>query len=76
MGEVTHEGTNLYQIGHIAEQFGFKTDAYELSYDHLAEIKLPCIAHYDGHHFVVIYKLIASQIVKLMLTIGYHRASR
>lgn len=56
IGEVTTEGTNLYQLGIVAEQFGFKAEAYEIGFEHLAQIKLPCIAHYDGHHFVVIYK--------------------
>ncbi len=56
LGEVTTEGTNLYKLAEIAEKFGFKSEAYELGYEHLSEIKLPCIAHYDGHHFVVIYK--------------------
>lgn len=56
LGEVTTEGTNLYQLSEIAEQFGFKADAYELTYEYLTQIKLPCIAHYDGVHFIVIYK--------------------
>ncbi len=56
MGEVTTEGTNLYQLAEVAEQFGFKAEAYELNYDYLPQIKLPCIAHYDGVHFIVIYK--------------------
>lgn len=56
MTEVTTEGTNLYQLAEVAQQFGFKADCYQLDYEHLSEIKLPCIAHYDGIHFIVIYK--------------------
>lgn len=56
ISEISTDGTNLYQLGNVAEQFGFKAEAYELTYEHLPQIKLPCIAHYDGHHFVVIYK--------------------
>ncbi|MEI8204905.1 MAG: peptidase domain-containing ABC transporter [Bacteroidota bacterium] len=56
IGEVTSEGTNLYQLIEISEQFGFVAEAYELSFEHLKEIKLPCIAHYDGVHFIVVYK--------------------
>src|SRR5262249_18170 len=26
-----------------------------LDYENLAQIKLPCIAHYDGNHFIVVY---------------------
>lgn len=54
--EVTTEGTSLYSLAEAAEQFGFKAEAYELTYDNLAKIKLPCVAHYSGTHFIVIYK--------------------
>ncbi|MEP6951153.1 MAG: peptidase domain-containing ABC transporter [Ginsengibacter sp.] len=54
--EVTTDGTSLYSLAEAAEQFGFKAEAYELTYEHLPEIKLPCIAHYSGTHFIVIYK--------------------
>jgi len=54
--EVTTDGTSLYSLAEAAEQFGFKAEAYELTYDNLSKIKLPCIAHYGGTHFIVIYK--------------------
>ena len=56
LAEVTTEGTDLYTISEIAERFGFKTDGYELKYEYLLQITLPCIAHYEGNHFIVIYK--------------------
>ena len=57
IAEVDTEGTNLYVISEIAENFGFKTEAYELEFKYLLEIPLPCIAHFDGYHFIVIYKV-------------------
>jgi ABC-type bacteriocin/lantibiotic exporter with double-glycine peptidase domain len=54
--EITTAGTSLYNLAEAAEQFGFKAEAYELTYEHLAKIKLPCIAHYSGTHFIVIYQ--------------------
>jgi ABC-type bacteriocin/lantibiotic exporter with double-glycine peptidase domain len=54
--EVTSEGTNLNSLAEVAQQFGFKADAYELGYEYLSQIKFPCIAHYNGIHFIVIYK--------------------
>ncbi len=57
LGEVTTEGTNLYQMAEVATQFGFKAEAYEMTYEYLLQIKQPCIAHYDGYHFVVVYKV-------------------
>jgi len=57
LGEVTTEGTNLFTLTEVAQQFGFVADAYELDYDHLRNIGMPCIAHYRGTHFIVIYKI-------------------
>ncbi len=56
--ETNLDGTSLQEISQVAESFGFKTEAYELDDDkYLHEITLPCIAHYEGYHFVVIYKV-------------------
>lgn len=57
MTEVTTAGVNLYSMAEVAEQFGFQADAYEMEYEHFAEIKLPCIAHYGGIHFIVVYRV-------------------
>ena len=56
LAEVTISGTNLYMLGEVAGQFGFKAEAYEMEYKYLMEIPLPCIAHYSGIHYIVIYK--------------------
>ncbi len=56
LAQVSTEGTDLYTLSEIAENMGFDTDGYELSFDHLSEIRLPCIAHFDGNHFVVVFK--------------------
>src|SRR5215217_371724 len=57
LGEVTTEGISLYSLANVAEQFGFKADAYELDWDHLPQLKLPIIAHYRGIHFIVVYRI-------------------
>jgi ATP-binding cassette subfamily B protein len=57
LGEVTTEGISLYSLANVAEQFGFKADAYELDWDHLPQLKLPLIAHYRGVHFIVVYRI-------------------
>lgn len=57
LAEVSTAGVNMYNLGEVAEQFGFKAEAYEMGYEHLSEIPLPCIAHYGGIHFIVIYKV-------------------
>ena len=57
-GNVTREGTSMLMLTEAAEKFGFKVDCYELDdYKYLQEVKLPLIAHYEGNHFIVIYKV-------------------
>ena len=57
-GNVTTDGTSMYMLSVLAETLGFKVDCYELDdYKYLQEVKLPLIAHYEGNHFVVIYKV-------------------
>ncbi|MBL3658104.1 peptidase domain-containing ABC transporter [Fulvivirga sediminis] len=54
--EVSAQGIDLFTLSELAEGFGFETDGYELEYKYLQEIHLPCIAHYEGNHFVVVYR--------------------
>lgn len=56
-GHVSAEGTDLYTLSEVSRMFGFESDGYETSYDWLTKIKLPCICHYEGNHFVVLYKV-------------------
>lgn len=53
---VTKHGTNLQMLSDAAKQCGFKPEAYQIQYKYFMEITLPCIAHYDGYHFIVVYK--------------------
>ncbi|MFN8354442.1 MAG: peptidase domain-containing ABC transporter [Spirosomataceae bacterium] len=56
LSEVTQEGTSLYTLMEVSENYGFKAEGYELDYEYLQQIQLPCIAHYEGQHFVVVYE--------------------
>lgn len=56
LGHVGPEGTDLYTLSELAATFGFTADGYQLSYDKLPDLPLPCIAHYEGNHFVVVLK--------------------
>lgn len=55
--DVSKNGIDLYTLSELAEGFGFETDGYKLNFNQLSEVNLPCIAHYEGNHFVVIYKV-------------------
>lgn len=51
-------GISMLSISKAAEELGLKTIAGRLSFETLgSEVPLPCIAHWDQHHFVVVYKI-------------------
>lgn len=62
LAEVSTSGVNLYNLAEVAQQFGFQAEAYEMGYEHLNQINLPCIAHYGGIHFIVIYKVSDTEV--------------
>jgi ATP-binding cassette subfamily B protein len=55
-------GSSLFQLKVAAEKTGFTADAYRLSYGSLVKQKLPCIALWNKHHYVVIYKIKQHQV--------------
>lgn len=55
---ITKEGVTLSGICHAAETMGFRNIGVRLTVDQLCQqAKLPCIAHWNRMHFVVIYKI-------------------
>lgn len=52
------EGVSLLGISMAAEAIGFRTIGGRLSFEALAqEASIPCIAHWNQNHFVVIYRI-------------------
>jgi ATP-binding cassette subfamily B protein len=52
------EGTNLEGLSEAAEKIGFRTLGVKVPYNKLTiDAPLPCIAHWNQNHFVVIYKI-------------------
>ncbi len=60
---VLKTGVSLRGIAHAAESIGFNTMAVKVTFDMdgenpgLKQFPLPCIAHWEQRHFVVIYKV-------------------
>ncbi|MHA4808601.1 peptidase domain-containing ABC transporter [Flavitalea flava] len=49
------EGVSLLGISEAAEKIGFRTRCVQINYEQLTlEAPLPCILHWDHHHFVVL----------------------
>ncbi|SJN49796.1 peptidase domain-containing ABC transporter [Sphingobacterium sp. JB170] len=55
---IEREGGSLLGLCDAANSIGFRAMAAELSWDDLSsKIALPCIIHWNGNHFVVVYKI-------------------
>lgn len=55
---ITREGVSMSGISDAAEFIGFRTLGVRLSFDQLInQAPLPCIAHWEKNHFVVIHRI-------------------
>ncbi|MBA3706520.1 MAG: peptidase domain-containing ABC transporter, partial [Bacteroidetes bacterium] len=58
LASTTRQGSSLLGISEAAEKIGFRTIGVKVTYEKLLEdAPLPCIAHWNQNHFVVIYKI-------------------
>lgn len=57
LSETTREGSSLLNVSDAAEELGFRTLGVKLSLEKLEEVPLPCILHWNGNHYVVLYDL-------------------
>ncbi len=55
---ITREGVSMLGISDAAEAIGFRSMGVRISFEQLiAEAPLPCIAHWNQNHFVVVYDI-------------------
>jgi len=55
---ITREGVSMLGISEAAENIGFRTKGYRLTWEELRdEVPLPCIVHWKQRHFVVVYAI-------------------
>src|SRR5262245_9507027 len=61
--QVGRAGVNLLGISEAAERLGLRSLAVRLSFQRLRdEAPLPCIAHWEGDHFVVVYEVTRKKV--------------
>jgi ATP-binding cassette subfamily B protein RaxB len=61
---VSLKGTTLSTLIRIAHQLELSTRPLKLDMEHLGQLKLPCILHWDFNHFVVL-KAVGSRTVEV-----------
>lgn len=58
LANTTREGSSILGISNAAEKIGFRTLCVKVTFERMLEdAPLPCIAHWDQNHFVVIHKI-------------------
>lgn len=54
----SREGSSMHGISEAAEKIGFRTIGVKVAFEELvSDAPLPCIVHWNQHHFVVLYKI-------------------
>ncbi|AKN94120.1 ABC transporter [Xanthomonas oryzae pv. oryzicola] len=67
------KGIRLNQLIEIAQTLGFSTRPLRLEMEHLGQVALPCILHWDLNHFVVLAKVGKSKATIFDPAIGERR---
>lgn len=58
LSETTREGSSLLGLSDAAENLGFRSMGVQVDFKTLVEeVPLPCVAHWNKNHFVVVYKI-------------------
>jgi len=57
LAHVDLSGSSLANLASAAEQLGFSTRGMKIDYETLMSIHLPCIVHWKGFHYIVVYKV-------------------
>jgi len=50
-------GVSLYGLSEAAQRIGMRTTAGRLTIGQLRQVTKPCVAHWDGNHFVVVTRI-------------------
>lgn len=60
---ITREGVSFLDISYAAEKIGLRSLSVKTNIGDLVEkVPLPCIIHWDGNHFIVVYKATKTKV--------------
>ena len=57
LAHVDLSGSSLANLASAAEQLGFSTRGLRLDYEALKSVPLPAVVHWQGYHYIVVYKI-------------------
>lgn len=60
---ISREGVSFRDLSYAAESIGLRTLSFKATVDELRDkVPLPCIVHWAGSHFIVVYKLSSKKV--------------
>lgn len=75
LANVDRNGASLRGLAAAAESIGFVSRPVKASLNKLAEQRLPAIAHWEGKHYVVVYKITRDRVILCDPSIGQRSLS-
>ena len=63
IANVNREGSSLRGLITAAESIGFSPQAVKTDLPHLAKQNLPAIVHWQGNHYIVVYKITPKKVI-------------
>ena len=72
---VSLKGATLKSLIHIAQSLGLQARPLKLDVEHVRDLKLPCVLHWDMNHFVVLKSLSRTGVVIHDPAVGERRLS-
>jgi ATP-binding cassette, subfamily B, bacterial HlyB/CyaB len=73
LANVSRDGATLYSVAEAAEQLGFTTRGIRASWDYLSKVETPAIAHWEGFHYIVLYKATPDHVIVADPAIGLRK---
>jgi ATP-binding cassette subfamily B protein len=63
MANVDADGATLWSVAEAAERLGFVARGLQLSYAALEDIELPAIVHWEGYHYIVLFRVDRGSVI-------------
>ncbi|MBW2052484.1 MAG: peptidase domain-containing ABC transporter [Deltaproteobacteria bacterium] len=76
LAHVDLSGSSMANLASAAEQLGFSTRGLKLDYEALMSVPLPCIIHWQGYHYIVVYRIDKKHIWVADPAIGLRKYDR
>jgi len=76
LAHVDLSGASLANMASAAEQLGFTTRARKLDYDTLMSALQPCIVHWQGNHYIVVFRINAKHVWVADPALGLRKYNR